>query len=181
KQHQGALESYQSEDWRGPIEKGTYVTGLVLAVDSTAATVKIGPYRATLSAPDFAWTGHHSPNQLLKTGDLAIFYIKDFTDRAAKVELGQKPVPQAGLEAIDNASGEIRAMVGGYSFEESKFNRAMQAKRQTGSSFKVYVYTAALEKGFTPFDTVVDEPVTYTSGGQPYSPHNYDDKFEGRI
>jgi penicillin-binding protein 1A len=181
KQHQGALEGYQSEDWRGTIEKGSYVTGLVLAVDSIAATVKIGPYRATLSAPDFAWTGHHSPNQLLKTGDLALVYIKDLTDRAAKVELEQKPVAQAGLIAIDNASGEIRAMVGGYSFEESKFNRAIQAKRQTGSSFKVYVYTAALEKGFTPFDTVVDEPVTYTSGGQPYSPHNYDDKFEGRI
>ena len=72
-------------------------------------------------------------------------------------------------------------MVGGYDFEESKFNRATQAMRQTGSSFKVYVYAEALAQGASPFDTVVDEPVTFRSGGQDYSPHNYDEKFEGRI
>jgi penicillin-binding protein 1A len=82
---------------------------------------------------------------------------------------------------IDNATGEIKAMVGGYSFEESKFNRAIQAQRQVGSSFKVYVYADAIEQGFTPFDTIVDAPFTVMSGGHPYSPHNYDEKFEGRI
>src|SRR6202008_1526731 len=64
---------------------------------------------------------------------------------------------------------------------QSKFNRATQAVRQTGSSFKVYVYATALEQGATPFDTIVDEPVTFRSGGQNYSPKNYDMKFEGRI
>src|SRR5271156_5273221 len=83
--------------------------------------------------------------------------------------------------AIDNPSGEIKAMVGGSSFEESKFDRATQALRQTGSSFKVYVYAAAIQKGFSPFDVVVDEPVSFRSGGQNYSPRNYDNKFEGRI
>src|SRR5437762_1575973 len=72
-------------------------------------------------------------------------------------------------------------MVGGYSFEDSKFNRATQALRQVGSSFKVYVYADALEKGATPFDTIVDLPFTTISGGQPYTPHNYDEKFEGTI
>src|ERR1700733_13293945 len=72
-------------------------------------------------------------------------------------------------------------MVGGSDFEESKFNRATQALRQTGSSFKVYVYATALEQGLSPFDTVMDEPVTFRSGGQDYSPKNYDGKFEGRI
>ena len=81
--------------------------------------------------------------------------------------------------AIDNGSGEIKAMVGGYSFEDSKFNRATQAQRQVGSSFKVYVYAAAMEQGFTPFDTILDAPFTVMSGGQPYSPHNYDEKYEG--
>jgi penicillin-binding protein 1A len=85
------------------------------------------------------------------------------------------------LLAIDNATGEIKAMVGGYDFEESKFDRATQAMRQTGSSFKVYVYAEALAQGMSPFDTVMDEPVTFRSGGQEYSPHNYDEKFEGRI
>ena len=89
------------------------------------------------------------------------------------------PGPQAALLAIDNGSGEIKAMVGGYSFEDSKFNRAMQAQRQVGSSFKVYVYAAAMEQGFTPFDTILDAPFTVMSGGQPYSPHNYDEKIRG--
>jgi penicillin-binding protein 1A len=71
--------------------------------------------------------------------------------------------------------------VGGYDFEDSKFNRATQASRQTGSSFKVYVYAEGVEQGISPFDTVVDEPVSFRSGGQNYSPHNYDMKFEGRI
>ena len=83
--------------------------------------------------------------------------------------------------AIDNGSGEVKAMVGGYSFEDSKFNRATQAQRQVGSSFKVYVYAAAMEQGFTPFDTILDAPFTVMSGGQPYSPHNYDERYEGMI
>src|SRR5271167_2681941 len=72
-------------------------------------------------------------------------------------------------------------MVGGYDFEDSKFDRATQSVRQTGSSFKVYVYAEALAQGASPFDTVIDEPVSFRSGGQEYSPHNYDEKFEGRI
>jgi penicillin-binding protein 1A len=97
------------------------------------------------------------------------------------VQLEQQPAPQGAMLAIDNPTGEIKAMVGGYSFEDSKFNRATQAYRQVGSSFKVYVYADALEKGATPFDTILDAPMTVMSGGQPYSPHNYDEKFEGNI
>jgi len=97
------------------------------------------------------------------------------------VQLEQQPAPQAAILAIDNSTGEIKAMVGGYSFEDSKFNRATQAFRQVGSSFKVYVYADALEKGSTPFDTILDAPFTTVSGGQPYSPRNYDEKFEGNI
>ena len=85
------------------------------------------------------------------------------------------------MVAVDNGSGEVKAMVGGYSFRDSKFNRATQAQRQVGSSFKVYAYAAAIEQGYTPFDTVLDAPLTITSGGQPYSPHNYDERFEGNI
>ena len=99
----------------------------------------------------------------------------------AHVQLEQNVGPQAAIVAIDNPTGEIKAMVGGYSFDESKFNRATQAQRQVGSSFKIYVYSAAMEQGFTPFDTILDAPFTTMSGGQPYSPHNYDEKFEGVI
>jgi penicillin-binding protein 1A len=177
----GSVDTYQNDDWKGPIQKGDYVTGLVVSVQPTFAYIKIGPYRALLTPADFAWTAHKSASEILKPGDLVTVLIKETNGAAAQVELEQVPVAQAALIAIDNASGEIKAMVGGYDFEGSKFDRATQAMRQTGSSFKVYVYAEALAQGASPFDTVVDEPVTYHTGSQDYSPHNYDEKFEGRI
>jgi penicillin-binding protein 1A len=176
-----SLQNYDDEGWHQPISKGGYVNGLVMAVDEKAAVIKLGPYRAVLTQPDFAWTGRRLPNQLLHVGDVAQFYIRDLTGSTARATLEQDPGPQSALVAIDNGSGEVKAMVGGYSFEDSKFNRATQAQRQVGSSFKVYVYAAALEKGFTPFDTILDAPFTVMSGGQPYSPHNYDERYEGMI
>jgi penicillin-binding protein 1A len=177
----GKLDTYEDDDWRHTIEKGSYVTGLVLAADDKSATVKIGSYRAILSSSDFAWTGRKKPTELLKVGDLAQFSIPELRDNTVRVQLEQQPAPQAAIVAIDNSTGEIKAMVGGYSFEDSKFNRATQAFRQVGSSFKIYVYADAIERGASPFDTVVDAPFTTVSGGQPYSPHNYDEKFEGTI
>jgi penicillin-binding protein 1A len=177
----GKLDSYEDDDWRHPIEKGSYVTGLVLSVDDRYATIKIGTYRAILSPPDFVWTGRKKPSELLKVGDLPQFSIQELHEATARVQLEQQPAPQAAIMAIDNSTGEIKAMVGGYSFEDSKFNRATQAVRQVGSSFKIYLYADAIEKGASPFDTIVDTPFTVISGGQPYSPHNYDEKFEGTI
>jgi penicillin-binding protein 1A len=181
KDNLGTLESYEDDDWRRPIEKGSYVTGLVMAVDDRYATIKIGTYRAVISASDFSWTGRKKPSELLKVGDLAQFSIEELRESTARVQLEQQPAPQAAMVAIDNPTGEIKALVGGYSFEDSKFNRATQAFRQVGSSFKIYVYADALEKGSTPFDTILDAPFTTISGGQPYSPRNYDEKFEGTI
>lgn len=177
----GTLAAYEDEDWRHPIEKGSYVAGLVLSVEEKNATVKIGPYRAILSPSDFAWTGRKKTADLLKVGDIAQFSIQELPETTVRVQLEQQPAPQAAMIAIDNPTGEIKAMVGGYSFEDSKFNRATQAFRQVGSSFKVYVYADALEKGATPFDTILDAPFTTVSGGQAYSPKNYDEKFEGTI
>ena len=177
----GKLDSYEDDDWRRTIEKGSYVTGLVLAADDKSATIKIGSYRAILSPSDLTWTGRKKPSELLKTGDLAQFSIQELRDNTVRVQLEQQPAPQAAIVAMDNPTGEIKAMVGGYSFEDSKFNRATQAFRQVGSSFKIYVYADAIERGSSPFDTIVDSPFTTVSGGQPYSPHNYDEKFEGTI
>jgi penicillin-binding protein 1A len=177
----GKLDTYEDDDWRHTIEKGSYVTGLVLSVSEKDAVIKIGPYRGILSSGDFAWTGRKKPADLLRVGDLAQFSIQELRDNTARIQLEQQTGPQGAMLAIDNSTGEIKAMVGGYSFEDSKFNRATQAVRQVGSSFKVYVYADALEKGSTPFDTIVDLPFTTMSGGQVYSPRNYDEKFEGTI
>lgn len=177
----GTLETYAHEDWRHPLAKGAYATGLVLEVDERAARVKIGRYRALVTPADVAWTGRRSPTQLLRAGDLAVFQIQELAEGVARVELAQQPAAEAALLAIENSTGEVKAMVGGYSFEESKFNRATQALRQVGSSFKPYLYATAIEKGLTPFDTIEDSPFATISGGQEYAPQNYDRKFEGRI
>src|ERR1700747_141995 len=181
KDNLGKLDTYEDDDWRHSIEKGSYVTGLVVTVDDRSAMIKIGTYRAILSPSEIAWTGHKKLSEVLSVGDLAQFSIQELRETTARVQLEQQPAPQAAMIAIDNASGEIKAMVGGYSFEDSKFNRATQAVRQVGSSFKPYVYSTAIEKGASPFDTIVDAPFTTISGGQAYSPHNYDERFEGVI
>jgi penicillin-binding protein 1A len=99
----------------------------------------------------------------------------------AKVSLEQDSGTQGALLAIDNGTGDIKAMVGGRDYDESKFNRATQAMRQVGSSFKPYVYTAAIDAGATPNDIILDAPVTFQTASGAYSPHNYDGKFEGNI
>jgi penicillin-binding protein 1A len=174
------LDAYQDPDWRAPIAAGDYLNALVISAAEKSAVLRLGRYRATLAPADFAWTGR-SANQLLKPGDIALVHVNDVSGATAKVQLEQDPGPQAALLAVDNGSGEVKAMIGGYSFRDSKFNRATQAQRQVGSSFKVYAYAAAMEQGFTPFDTIVDAPVTIMSGGQAWSPHNYDERFEGTI
>jgi penicillin-binding protein 1A len=95
----------------------------------------------------------------------------------------QAPIVEGALVALDNQTGQIRAMVGGYSFERSKFNRAVQAFRQVGSAFKPFVYTAAVDRGYTPASLIVDEPISFPAapGQAPYAPQNYDLMYEGQI
>jgi penicillin-binding protein 1A len=100
---------------------------------------------------------------------------------AAKVSLEQDSGAQGALLAIDNTTGAIKAMVGGRDFNTSKFDRATQALRQVGSSFKPYVYTTVIDGGASPDDTVLDEPISFDTSSGPYTPHNYDEKFEGII
>ncbi|MCA1987513.1 MAG: PBP1A family penicillin-binding protein, partial [Desulfovibrio sp.] len=93
--------------------------------------------------------------------------------------LEQKPKVQGALVSLEPGNGEIRAMVGGYSFEESQFNRATQAQRQPGSSFKPVVYSAALDNGFTPASIIMDSPAEYRVGNQVWRPSNFEGKFFG--
>jgi penicillin-binding protein 1A len=91
--------------------------------------------------------------------------------------------PEGALLAIEPQTGYIKAMVGGYDFFKSEFNRAVQARRQPGSAFKPFVYIAALESGMTPASVVDDSPIEYPVGknGKPWKPDNYDRKFRGPI
>lgn len=168
-------------EWSNPTEAGDYTYAEVERVSSSSATLRFGHYTATLGAGDVSWTNHTLP-QLLSAGDLA--YVKVISlgsDTEAQVRFEEDSGVQAALLAIDSANGEVKAMVGGRDFYQSKFNRATQALRQVGSSFKPYVYTAAIDHGAMPDDAILDAPVTFQTASGPYSPHNYDEKFEGTI
>ncbi len=175
-----SLEKYQLPDWDEPIEPGAYLHGLVTVLSPLSAALKIGPYRAVLGPNDIAWTGHRRPTEILAIGDVPYVKILAISGSTAKVSLEQEGA-QGALLALDNATGDVKAMVGGRDFDESKFNRATQALRQVGSSFKPYVYTAAIDDGAMPDDIILDAPVTFASASGPYSPRNYDGKFEGNI
>ena len=179
----GVLEKYQHPDWSQPPPPGSYIHALVLAATPETATLKFGSYTAEISGAEVAWTHHKSPREILSPGDIAYMKILSLNheEHTARVSLEQDSGAQAALLAIDNATGEIKAMVGGRDFQESKFNRATQAVRQVGSSFKPFVYTAAVDQGADPDDLILDAPTTFNSGGVPYSPHNFDYKFKGNI
>jgi penicillin-binding protein 1A len=173
------LASYELKDWKLPIRTNDIVPGVVLDLTKTGATVKIGSYFAQLTPQDIAWTKAMTAAEILKPGDVALFQIRSMNpaDKKVEVTLEQRPKVQGSLLAIEPKSGEIKAMVGGYDFDESKFNRSTQALRQTGSSFKPFVYTAAVDNGLRPEDTILDAPVSFGN----YSPGNYDNKYEGVI
>jgi len=176
-----AVSSYQHPDWEDEPSVDGYTHAIVTETSPSGATVEFGRYEASLTPVDVAWTQHKIPD-LLKVGDLVYVKVSSLAENGkAEVELEQDTGTQGALLAIDNATGEIKAMVGGRDFNLSKFNRATQALRQVGSSFKPYVYTAAIDQGATPDDTVLDAPVTFQTSSGPYTPHNYDDKFEGTI
>src|SRR5262249_41621565 len=148
------------------------------------ARLRIGPYHADLTKEGYSWTHRSAAADLFAQGDLidvAITKLDQATGEAA-VTLDQTPQVEGAMLAIDNRTGQIKAMIGGWSFGRSKFNRAVQAFRQLGSTFKPIVYTAAIDRRFTPASILIDEPVTYPAGNnQIYSPTNYDHKFEGPV
>ena len=175
------LEKYSHPDWDDDPEVNGYVHALVTSAGAGIATLKFGRYTAALGQPDVAWTQHKLAD-ILKTGDVCYVKIVSLgANGAAKVSLEQDSGAQAALVAIDNASGAIKSMVGGRDFDISKFDRATQALRQVGSSFKPYVYTTVIDGGASPDDTILDEPISFETPSGPYTPHNYDEKFEGII
>jgi penicillin-binding protein 1A len=175
------VETYTDPDWRKPFEPGERVHGLVTQVKPDWALVRLGAYTARVTPADFAWTQKTSPGEVFSRGDLGLFLVKEVRGKTLHVTLDQRPDVQGAVVVIDNATGAVKAMVGGYDFNESKYNRAVQAERQVGSSFKVYVYSQALMDGISPFSVILDAPVSYPTSSGIWSPHNYDDKFEGSI
>ncbi|MFQ5744192.1 MAG: penicillin-binding transpeptidase domain-containing protein, partial [Acidobacteriota bacterium] len=121
-------------------------------------------------------------NDLMKEGDLVSVWIRSINDDGGfAVDLDQEPELQGAVLVLENGTGEVKAMVGGRHFDNSEFNRAKQAKRQTGSAFKPFVYAAALRNGWTASNLLLDQPTTFqdASSRQAYQPHNYHNEYIG--
>jgi penicillin-binding protein 1A len=179
------LDSFRHPRWDRTMKATDIVPAVVTNVEGATIELRAGPIRITVDRKGFAWTGKSSGTQLVSKGDLveARLATLDDSTHTATGTLEQPPIVEGAVLAIDNRTGQIKAMVGGFSFERSKFNRATQASRQVGSAFKPIVYTAAIDRGYTPTTTILDIPTTFpgAEGSPTYTPLNYDHKFEGPI
>ncbi len=179
------IDSFRLSRWDRAMREGDVVPAIVRSVEAAAIEARAGTLRVTIDKKGFAWTSKPVATQLVKVGDLidARLLTIDAATKVATASLDQPPAVEGAILAIDNRTGQVKAMIGGYSFERSKFNRATQALRQVGSSFKPIVYTAAIDRGYTPVSILMDEPVSFPAGANqpPYSPQNYDHKFEGGV
>ena len=118
------------------------------------------------------------PNKRLKRGSI----VRLLKDDKGSWQISQLPEVESAFVAVDPRDGAIRALIGGFDFNRNKFNHVTQAWRQPGSSFKPFIYSASLEKGYNPGSVIADEPIVIPAsqtGSQAWEPHNYDGKYEG--
>ena len=178
-----AVDTVKIDRWSRRMAPGDIVPAVVRWVEGNAGRVRIGDLNANLNAASLASWPRKGAIATLTPGDVIDVELVKIDGDTATVLLEQAPIIEGALVAIDNHTGQVLAMVGGYSFARSKFNRATQAYRQMGSTVKPILYTAAIDRGLTPTTILVDEPTTFDAGaGQPpYSPGNYDRKYLGTM
>ena len=179
------------------LKQGSTYQGVVIAVDPAKgeATIRVGERSGLLPKKNFAWAGktallnsYGKPPQekgkSLTLGSVVEVQVMtpDIDKKGALFALDQTPESQAALVALDPRTGGVKAMVGGYDFKKSQFNRAVQARRNPGSAFKPIIYAAALEKGMTAASIIDDSPVEYDSGkDKAWKPKNYDNIYRGNV
>jgi penicillin-binding protein 1A len=172
------LSEYKHPDWAVKSRPGDYVHAMVTSDLPLEIEARVGNEQIVLLPEDWKWTGEKSGSELVKPGDIIYVHLSDVMEgRERRATLEQDSGAEASLMAVDNTTGDILAMVGGRDYSLTQFNRATQSERQTGSSFKPYVYTAAIEDGAKPGDIIVDAPVSF--GG--YTPHNYENDYKGAM
>jgi penicillin-binding protein 1A len=178
------LQQFWLDEWNRPLAEGDIANGVVLKVDAKSATVKIANTISTVRQPAIEWTNRSRLDTVFRVGTIAPFEIRRMDKNKGEMQLflEQEPIVEGSMVVVDQKTGAIKAMVGGYSFERSRFNRSVQALRQTGSAFKPFVYAAAFANGFTPADTLFDEPISIvvdSRTGEVYAPENYDKEYHG--
>ncbi len=176
------------------MKRGDILSATVLKVSDSRAIVKTRGVIGSILLRDSKWArkvidmkGNEVNNfrnfkltDILKPGDIISVKVKRVTGKNPVFLLEQEPIVQGAVVAREIETGYIRAMVGGYDFSKSEFNRAVYARRQAGSAFKPIIYATALDQGFTTASIIVDEPVTFPSEvfGD-WEPVNYDEKYHG--
>ena len=180
---QVSLDTFRLQRWPRVVNPGDVVPALVMSIDAGVIRVRVARNFGTIGRTGYAWTKKKAED-LVKPGDLIEVKVgKSSTGGVFEGTLEQPPALEGAVVAVDNHTGQILAMVGGSSFERSQFNRAIQAKRQVGSLFKPFVYTAAIDKGYTAASMLADVKMSFPAGpNQPlYEPQNYDKEFQGPI
>ncbi|HSA60983.1 MAG TPA: PBP1A family penicillin-binding protein [Nitrospiraceae bacterium] len=179
------------------LKPGDMAEGIVMKVAKDHYVVQVGTVTARLAFDDMTWAKRIlkgpdptvdvvvNPNlkQILKPGDVIEIGVKKVTKDGVQLVLEQTPVVEGGLIAIDPRVGAIRAMVGGYDFSRSEYNRAVQARRQPGSAFKPLIYATAMSQGLSPATQILDAPVVYEQeeDDKIWKPENYGRKFHGMV
>jgi penicillin-binding protein 1A len=170
------------------------ISGLVLKVTDKEAVVKYRGLIGKLKVNDALWARvvidkktnkqttikNFTLQKILKPGDIVRVAVKNVKGKEISLTLEQEPEVEGAVVAMEQKTGFIRVIVGGYDYSKSEYNRAIYAKRQPGSAFKPIIYAAGMDNGFTPASIIEDEPVTYTGGEKgDWIPSNYDNKFNG--
>lgn len=186
------LEEYKLRTWTTPrIEPGDILDAIVLSVGKKDALVKVKSYTGKMLNDDIDWAFADYRvktkylDRLLKPGDVIQVRVKSKNEdkKELQVSLDQESKVQGAVLVIDPRTGQIKAMVGGNSFQKTQLNRATQTYRQAGSALKPLLYTAALENGFTAASRIDDQATDFEDKWQKtvWSPRNYDRKYKGMV
>jgi penicillin-binding protein 1A len=176
--------SWEPASWAEGVIEGRVTDGVVVQVDGDQARVRVGTHVGTLGSEEIGWTRRKKPSSILKVGDVPRVRLESVgEDGRAKITLEQEPLVEAALVALDPRTGEVLALVGGFDFHRSEWDRATQSQRQTGSAFKPFVYAASLALGKTLSDRILDEPTVFLDpySGAAYQPENYTNKYYGTL
>lgn len=160
------------------LERGQTYEALVTGSAHGATRVQVGPFHGALQA---AAARDGTRAETYRPGDVVRARLAPSTGNDSTYEFvrDQAPPVQGAFVALEPGSGAVKVLIGGYDFDSSQFNRAVQGARQPGSAFKPLIYAAALDRNFTPASIIVDEPISFQDHNAVWMPHNYEEKYFG--
>ncbi|GAB6144901.1 penicillin-binding protein 1A [Desulfocicer niacini] len=173
--YQGVVTGFEKKSRNTLVRVGDF-NGIIPVKDiqwARTPNIKLAPWQKKISRPE----------QVFSPGDVITVRVVTLDEKAKRwvFSLEQEPLAQAALLSIETGTGLVKAMIGGRDYKDSQFNRAIQSRRQPGSSFKPIIYSAALDKGYTAASVIIDSPVVFTDAKKDFTwkPHNYKDTFHG--